>query len=187
MRVLTLMLLSLVATPSIAGGATDGASDGVAIGATFGTGLDDTLIQSGDISAADSVGADLYFEYDFAEALKILNVSKTLFNVHFAQARASAALANNEIDVMGVSALWRWQSRSGVFFDAGVGLAYLSEDTFLKVKMGSQENFVLDFALGYQFSSHWDMSLRYRHYSNGYTQSPNPGLDFAVAQVNYWF
>lgn len=179
MKPIMLLLALVIAMPSNAAG--------VAVGASIGTGLDDTLIQSGDISAADFAGLDLHIDYAFTDALQLLNVSKTYFNVHLAQARASRDLANNEIDVFGVSAMWRWQSQSKVFFDAGIGLAYLSEDRFLKVKMGSQENFVLDFALGYQWSTRWDMSLRYRHYSNGYTQSPNPGLDFAVAQISYWF
>ena len=154
---------------------------------TIGNGLDDTLIQSGDISTAHIIGVDGFIEAEFPKAIRFLKVDQNFINVHAASAQSRKnAEAYDQLELAAVSALWRWRGETA-FADAGIGLAYLSEQRFEEVKMGSKANFVLDFALGVKWSANLDISLRYRHYSNGYTESPNPGLDFLVLQTAFHF
>lgn len=158
-----------------------------ALALTVGNGLDDTLIQSGDISTAHVIGADGFIAAEFPKAFRFLNVDQNLINVHIANAQSRKdSTAFDQLNLAAVSALWRWRGNTA-FADAGIGLAYLSESRFEEVKMGSKTNFALDFAVGVQWTPTLDISLRYRHYSNGYTQSPNPGLDFLVLQTAFHF
>lgn len=177
-RIALALLLTLIANSAKA-------FDSLAL--TVGNGMNDTLIQSGDISTAHIIGVDGFFEAEFPKAIRFLNVDQNYINVHAASAQSRKdAEAYDQLELAAVSALWRWRGETA-FADAGIGLAYLSEQRFEEVKMGSKANFVLDFALGVQWSPNLDISLRYRHYSNGYTESPNPGLDFLVLQTAFHF
>lgn len=55
-------------------------------------------------------------------------------------------------------------------FDVGIGPAFLQNTDNYN---GSHVNYTL--LLGYRFTEHWN--VRYQHFSNGGTQSPNKGRD----------
>lgn len=157
------------------------------VGLVFGKGLNDKLIQSGNIASTEIVGLDLQWRTDWQDHFAWANVDSTRVNLQVAHWRGEHLGAPHELDLIAVSALWRWQHAEHWFGEAGVGVSRLSERVYEEVEMAGRNQFALDFAIGRELSEQWQMSLRYRHYSNGYTQRPNPGLDGVVLVLNRQF
>jgi hypothetical protein len=90
-------------------------------------------------------------------------------------------------NILEIKPILRWYPNSearGLFGEAGIGAAYLSNQSFGAIDLTTKWNFALHFAAGYRFSNS-AFSLRYSHFSNGYTNTPNPGFDFA--SLNWHF
>jgi len=77
--------------------------------------------------------------------------------------------------------VWEYVWPNDVFFDIGIGLAVHDGETetlkYAKKELGS--NVLLRFVgeVGYSFVDRYRLSLMFDHISNGYTASPNEGLD----------
>jgi len=158
-----------------------------AAGVVLGKGMNDVLIQSGSIASTEIGGVDLRWPTEWADTFAWFEVDQVFVNVQLAHWRGSHGGAGDELNVMALTALWRWQQENDWFADAGVGVTRLSQDTYEDVELSGRNQFALDFAVGKRLNERWELSLRYRHYSNGYTANPNPGLDGAVLLASYLF
>jgi lipid A 3-O-deacylase len=70
--------------------------------------------------------------------------------------------------------LWEYQCKSGIFFDAGIGLSANSESG---KDLGSAVLLRLALEAGYNLSECNRVSLMMDHISNANTADPNPGID----------
>ncbi len=154
-------------------------SSSFATGVVIGKGMDDMLLQSGDIGSTDVLGVDLRWQTDWQSTFDFAAVDAVYLNGQWARWEGEHKGEPDSLDVLAVTVNWRWQDARW-FADAGVGLAHLSDSRHEEVHLSGTEQFALDFAAGYAFGNSAELSLRYRHYSNGYTESPNPGLDVVV-------
>ncbi len=151
----------------------------------LGKGMDDTLIQSKPIADAEqwelSWAWDLEktFSGDYGYAEWWLQAGYMEFegehqgvvdNLHLYQLKP-------------IIRLYPTGKEASFFVEAGLGLARLSQKKFEQIKIQTQGNFVIHAALGWRFGETNKVSLRYSHFSNGYTHTPNPGID-ALA-INY--
>ncbi len=156
------------------------------IGLVAGKGMDDMLLQSGDIGSTDVLGADLRWQTDWQTAFDFAAVDAVYLNGQWARWEGEHEGAPDTLDVIALTVNWRWQPQRW-FADAGVGFAHLSDTQHEEVNLSGANLFALDFAAGYGFENGLELSLRYRHYSNGYTDTPNPGLDVAVLLLSFGF
>lgn len=178
LRCWALGLLMMLALPAQA---LDGA------GLVLGKGMDDTLIQSGSIASTDIVGIDLRWRIAGEDWFDWAQVDELHVNVQLAHWQGRHLGEQEQMDLLAVAALWRWRYPAHWFADASVGATRHSERIYEEVELAGRNQFALDFAVGKQLSERWELSLRYRHYSNGYTARPNPGLDGAVLLLSHRF
>ncbi|WP_346836750.1 acyloxyacyl hydrolase [Microbulbifer sp. SAOS-129_SWC] len=151
-----------------------------------GKGLGNALIQRYSISTAKMAGASYarrFLEYRFVTGLW--------------QWWGQASYSHLWLDYRGLDQtenifelkpVLRWypcRRAYGLFGEFGVGGAYLSEQDFGDIHLTTKPNFALHFAGGYRLQNGAVVSLRYSHFSNAYTNTPNPGFDFAA--VNWHF
>lgn len=176
-RFLTAIIFSLCSQATIAEGwLKQGAQELILSG---GKGLGNDLIQQKSIAGAGMVGANWSYQfYDYPSN-------------HYLQWWAQVSYSHMWHDYRGLDQkqnIWelkpvlRWYPRreaQGYFGEVGVGAAYLTERSFGAIDLSTNLNFSLHFAAGYTLQSGNTLSLRYSHFSNGYTNTPNPGFDFA--------
>lgn len=158
-----------------------------AVGLALGKGLNDVLIQSGDIASTEIIGLDWRHHVDAAAWFDWADVDAVYLNLQLAHWRGDHLSRSERMNVLALTALWRWWLPQQWFADAGVGVARHSERLYESVELAGRNQFALDFAIGQTLGPDWEWSLRYRHYSNGYTADPNPGLDGAVLLLSYRF
>lgn len=101
---------------------------------------------------------------------------------------------NNSDDTSKVygGAVWEYLFNNGMFFDAGLGLAYHGGDTDErnrpdKKALGSQVLFRVSFEAGFTVAEHHRISLMFDHISNAYLADPNEGLDTLGIRYGYRF
>ncbi|MCQ3829627.1 acyloxyacyl hydrolase [Microbulbifer elongatus] len=171
------LYLPLSATTAHAGAVwRDGTQELIVSG---GKGLGSALIQQKSIAGSDMLGVNWSYQfYDYPG------------NHHF-QWWAQVSYSHMWIDYQGEDQkqqIWelkpvvRWypqREAQGLFGEFGIGAAYLTERSFGAIDLSTNLNFSLHFAGGYTLDNGHTVSLRYSHFSNGYTNSPNPGFDFA--------
>ncbi|MFA5950238.1 MAG: acyloxyacyl hydrolase [Hyphomicrobium sp.] len=80
-----------------------------------------------------------------------------------------------------IDARWQYETRGGFFLGLGIGGAV--HDGQLKLQaldekaLGSRVLFHFPLEIGYRLDAHNSVSAYFEHISNGYTASPNEGLD----------
>ena len=158
-----------------------------AAGLVLGKGLNDALIQSDNIASTEIAGVDLRWRTEAADWFDWAEVDELHINLQLAHWRGDHLGEREHLNTVALAALWRWQHENDWFFDASVGAARHSERRYEEVELAGRNQFSLDFAVGRQFAEHWEWSVRYRHYSNGYTARPNPGLDGMVLALSRRF
>ncbi|HEX4910028.1 MAG TPA: acyloxyacyl hydrolase [Permianibacter sp.] len=158
-----------------------------AAGLVLGKGLNDALIQSDNIASTEIAGVDLRWRTEAADWFDWAEVDELHINLQLAHWRGDHLGEREHLNTIALAALWRWQHENDWFFDASVGAARHSERRYEEVELAGRNQFSLDFAVGRQFAEHWEWSVRYRHYSNGYTARPNPGLDGMVLALSRRF
>ena len=158
-----------------------------AVGLIVGKGMSDILIQHDNISSTEIVGVDLRWQIAGADWFAWANVDELHVNLQLAHWQGSHLGESEQMNIVALAALWRWRHEDNWFADASVGAARHSERVYEEVELAGRNQFSLDFAVGKQLTPDWELSVRYRHYSNGYTARPNPGLDGAVLSLNYVF
>jgi len=155
----------------------------------LGKGMDGTLIQKDSISDAEQAG------FDFAHQLSDRRL-KSGARVQWWLVTGVAYLQgthrgiDEHLTITQIRPVLRYYpalAQERWFAEAGLGAAYLSSNEFEEINMPTNTNFALHFALGWRINSHFNLSGRYSHFSNGYTHSPNPGLDFFSVNLHWSF
>lgn len=158
-----------------------------AVGLALGKGLNDVLIQSGNIASTEIIGMDWRHAVAAAEWFDWADVDVVYLNLQLAHWRGEHQGGSERMNLLALAALWRWWLPEQWFAEASVGVARHSERIYESVELAGRNQFALDFAVGQSLDAAWEWSLRYRHYSNGYTADPNPGLDGAVLLLTRQF
>jgi|GEM_PF-1215402 len=144
-----------------------------------GKGLGSALIQQKSIAGAGMVGANWSYQfYDYPSNHHLQWWAQVSYSHmwHDYQGR------DQKQNIWELKPVLRWYPQReavGFFGEVGVGAAYLTERSFGAIDLSTNLNFSLHFAAGYTLQSDNSLSLRYSHFSNGYTNTPNPGFDFA--------
>ncbi|QKX18632.1 acyloxyacyl hydrolase [Microbulbifer sp. YPW1] len=144
-----------------------------------GKGIGSALIQQDSTAGADLVGANWsYLFYDYPSQHHFQWWAQVSYSYMWRDYRGR----DQKQHIWELKPVLRWYPRRearGLFGEVGVGAAYLDERSFGAVELSTNLNFSLHFAAGYTLQSGNTLSLRYSHFSNGYTNTPNPGFDFA--------
>lgn len=153
-----------------------------------GKGLGEALMQRNANSDAEMVG--VHYAYRFASSGNASNHWQWWGQGSYSHMRLVHRNENQQQTIIEIKPVLRWYPRnepSGTFGEAGVGASYLSRREFGDIQLSTKLNFALHFALGYRFSSGHTLSLRYSHFSNAYTNLPNPGFDFVAINGHFNF
>jgi hypothetical protein len=157
----------------------------------LGKGLNKALIQQYGIANAEVASVGVHIPIAWATAFDWAAVDQTYFKLQHAHLWGEGAEHREQLSVSEAGLVFRWQANgaSEWFYETGIGLSHLSDRRYQAIETHGQNNFALDFALGHclPWASQWELSLRYRHYSNGYTHRPNPGLDYAALVLAHRF
>lgn len=153
-----------------------------------GKGLNDQLIQSGNIASTEALELGLAGDSDWQPAVLDRMHSRLRLEIAAAHLRGEHRGRENTLNIGLLRPVLRWQMASNYFADLGLGYAHLSSARFEEIRMAGQHNFTLMAGAGWQTDDgRYALGLRYNHFSNGYTASPNPGLDYATLAFSYHF
>ncbi len=178
----------LIALILIASVCFSNSSSAAKISISTGTGLDESLLQSGNISSTSVNG--LLFETRLDNGFTFYDIA---FNLSLEFAAYSLKGSHNnleeEIEIYHIKPKLRWFSESGYYLDIGLGIGSMSEKHWEEISFSGTTLFALSTGIGWNFGERNQISigLVYNHYSNGYTRSPNPGLDFLTLNMGYSF
>ncbi len=157
----------------------------------IGKGLNKVLIQQHGIANAEAASVGVHIPVDWASGFDWGGVDKTFIKLQCSYLSGEYQQRDERLSIIESALVFRWIPRSDPlwFSEIGVGISHLSDSEFESISMHGQNNFSLDFALGKQleWAPNWELSVRYRHYSNGYTHRPNPGLDYGTLVMAYRF
>ncbi|HRK19514.1 MAG TPA: acyloxyacyl hydrolase [Hyphomicrobiaceae bacterium] len=90
-----------------------------------------------------------------------------------------------------LDARWQFEAQNGVFFGVGIGVAVhdgvrdISSPDHKALGARALLHFPLE--IGYRFDRHHSVSLYFEHFSNGYTNRYNEGIDGLGARYGYKF
>ncbi len=158
-----------------------------------GWGMDDSLIQSKDIASASAVGIGWQSDLQTSWSHPWLGYGKFLLVSEWHGLEGEHAGEDYKLNIYAVKPTLRFYASADhsndFFYEAALGIAYLDETEFEVIRLPTHFNFAMHFAAGWHLDQarHWDLALRYNHYSNGYLSNPNPGLDFASLVLSYQF
>lgn len=151
-------------------------------------GLGRTAIQSKSIADSSGWGASLAYH------VKDVNLRNCWWQLwtqaSYSELRGEHYDGTEAQDIAEIKALMRWypdNSFNGYFAEFGLGGAHLSNTEYNDIPLDTNLNFAVQFSGGYRWSNGLMFSLRYSHFSNAFTNEPNPGLDFAGANLHFSF
>ncbi|MCX2780019.1 acyloxyacyl hydrolase [Microbulbifer thermotolerans] len=153
-----------------------------------GKGLGDALIQQDSIADAEMAGlnyAQLFSEHSFGSGQWQWWAQGSYAFLH--QDYRGETQQQNIIELKPVLRWYPRQEAYGLFGEFGIGAAYLTNKDFGDIHLSTKLNFALHFAAGYRLRNGYILSLRYSHFSNAYTNTPNPGFDFASLNGHFSF
>ncbi|GAA5525368.1 hypothetical protein Maes01_01937 [Microbulbifer aestuariivivens] len=153
-----------------------------------GKGLGNALMQRDSIASAEMAGVN--YSAKFAEFPLDSGLWQWWVQGSYSQLQLTDDGEQQEQNVTELKPVLRWYPRStaeGLFGEAGVGAAYLSEKSFGDIELTTHGNFALHFGAGYRLRNGAVASVRYSHFSNAYTNTPNPGFDFASLNWHFNF
>ncbi|NVK87393.1 MAG: acyloxyacyl hydrolase [Gammaproteobacteria bacterium] len=165
------------------------AADGLFV--SVGSGMGDALIQSGSTSSASVKGAgirQLGFEGVEFPHLGEFDVTWDLEWYQLQHQQQSTPLTLT-IWAVKPTLLWSWPEIGNTVTEFGLGVGHLSSTEYLMIQTSSHLQFAIHLGVGWQFgeAEQWRTILRYNHYSNGYLDQPNPGVDFMSLSLYYQF
>lgn len=152
-----------------------------------GKGLGDALIQQESISTAKMLGIN--YSYRFKEYPTAAGLWQWWGQASYSYLWLDYRSEDQDENILEFKPVVRWYPREpyGLFGEFGVGAAYLTQKNFGDIELTTKPNFALHFAAGYRLRSGCALSLRYSHFSNAYTNTPNPGFDFASLNWHFNF
>ncbi len=83
---------------------------------------------------------------------------------------------------------WGGKSSLGAYAEAGIGIHYLTEKYNNNGRaMGGNFQFGDYIGAGYLFNSHFDVTVKFEHFSDAGIRKPNPAINFAIVKLAYVF
>mgnify|MGYP000536633849 CR=1 FL=1 len=144
-----------------------------------GGGMGSFLIQQKSTAGAALVGANWSYQfYDYPAQHRLQWWAQLSYSYMWDDHRHGNNEEQQIWEVKPVLRMYPGPQAQGLFGEVGIGAAYLDERDFADIGLSTNLNFSLHFAAGYTFPGNSVASLRYSHFSNGYTNNPNPGFDF---------
>lgn len=156
--------------------------------ASIGKGLDSALIQRDSIASAEMAG--LSYAHDFASFSFRSGLWQWWLQGSYSYLWIDYRGEDQHQEVFELKPVLRWYPGGGYrgwFAEAGVGAAYLTHKDFGEIELSTKPNFALHFVGGYRLDNGCSLSVRYSHFSNAYTNTPNPGFDFASLNWHFSF
>lgn len=133
---------------------------------------------------AEPASADINVEVLFSPALPFLG--GTIRPAVGGTVSTIGATSHGYID-----ARWQYETASRIFFGLGIGAAVhngqLQLDDWDRKALGSRLLFHFPIEIGYRLDDRSSISAYFEHISNGYTVSPNEGLDRLGIRYGYRF
>jgi hypothetical protein len=90
-----------------------------------------------------------------------------------------------------LDARWQYETTCGLFFGLGIGGAVhdgqIELEDLDRKALGSRVLFHIPAEIGFRLDAHNSLSAYFEHTSNGYTASPNEGLDRLGVRYGYRF
>ncbi|WP_288130243.1 acyloxyacyl hydrolase [Microbulbifer sp.] len=144
-----------------------------------GGGMGNFLIQQDSNAGAKLVGANWSYQfYDYPSQHHLQWWAQVSYSYMWDERAGGIEDRQHIVEVKPVLRMYPSAEAKGFFGEAGLGAAYLDEREFGNISLSTNLNFSMHFAAGYTFPGDCAVSLRYSHFSNGYTNTPNPGFDF---------
>ncbi len=155
----------------------------------IGKGMDDTLIQSRSISSADQWEVSWAYNLDkpFSNEYGYWQWWVQAGYIHLDGVHEGLRQQLNIVQLKPILRLFPGGESSQFFFEAGLGAAKLSKKKFEQITVKTKGNFSVHFAAGWRWTEDLRLSLRYSHFSNGYTHTPNPGIDTLSLNFHWAF
>ncbi len=149
-----------------------------------GTGMDDSLIQSKEITSAKVLG--VAWRHKLAQTWEhgLFGFADIYLDAEWHRLNGRHLSGLEKLDILAVKTSFRFfqnQDRTNpLFYEMALGLSHFSDKRFESIRLSSDTQFAIHFGIGWKFdeAGEKDIAFRYNHYSNGYLDQPNPGLDF---------
>ena len=154
---------------------------------SVGRGMSDTLIQSGSIASTETEG--LFYTYDFESTSEFFDTEyQWLMEFGWYYLEGEHLGNSDAMDIVYAKPKLRFNG-DGWHYDVGLGAAVFTQEHWEEISFSGDTMFALSFGIGTTFGEDdaWAVDLVYNHFSNGYTRSPNPGLDLMTVNVSYNF
>lgn len=102
---------------------------------------------------------------------------------------------NDDLTEVGITPVFRLQPHHATvggllpFFEFGVGAHLLSDLSIGDKRFGTSFNFGTHAGGGARFGSRrqYELLYRFQHLSNASIREPNPGINFHLVQLKYWY
>lgn len=167
------------------------AKDSVSIG--LGLGLSDALIQSQNIQSTKVIGigwrrgTDLFWQHG------LFGYGELSIDTEWRHLRGEHENETDSLDIYAIKPVLRFYQdeakQSNLFYEAALGIAYFTRKNYENIRLSTDTQFAMHFALGWHINASRSLQLvvGYHHYSNGYLDQPNQGLDFVLTTLQYQF
>ena len=154
---------------------------------SYGSGMNDMLIQYKDISGATHQSVGVFWETDFSFDSEFWGYSELEFEAYISQIELEQT--RQLVALRPILNFWgeKKQSRQW-YWQFGVGLSYFDGKQLTPVTLSTRAQFATVFGIGIPFDNgQHRLTLRYNHYSNGYLKKPNQGIDTVSLDWHFKF
>ncbi len=158
-----------------------------------GIGMDSTLIQSRSISSAKVVGLGYQIPLDLKWTIPILGQPQYFLSFDALHIKSDASVESERLNITVIKPVMRFylsvSEEARFYYQVGVGLSYFSQQRFEDIRFSASWKFATQFMLGWHLdkAKRFSLTSGYNHFSNGYLNQPNPGLDFFSVELNIDF
>ena len=94
---------------------------------------------------------------------------------------------NDDMFIISTQPMLSYDFTENLYLQAGIGIAYFSEENLDKKRFGMNFQFKESIGFGYRFNKKLESTLKYTHYSNADLNNENAGLDLVMLQLIYRF
>ena len=145
---------------------------------SVGKGMDDTLIQSKSSNGATHSSIGLFWDSETHFKHGLFGYGELEYEFYFSQISKEQEI--NIVAFRPVINFWESPAKQrSWYWQFGVGLSYLDSKSLLPIELSTNGQFATVLGLGMLLdkAQQHRLTLRYNHYSNGYLETPNQGLD----------
>ena len=156
-----------------------------------GVGMNDALIQSKDIRSTTVLGLAFQKDLNKQWRLPILGNGHFYLSGEYYHLEGSDEGIDYELNIIAFKPLarfyWDEDKQGSWFYEAAFGLSYFDEKNYEGIRLSTDLQFSMHGGIGWHISDNSELIMRYNHFSNGYTRSPNHGLDFFSIAYTFGF